>query len=148
MTNIPYHIVLADDDAGDRLLFEEALKDLKIDVDVKSLKDGVDLMEYLTKEDTPSPFLLFLDLNMPKKNGLECLKEIRAMTKLHDLPIAIYSTSSTETDIENTFLSGANIYIKKPNNFAALKEVLHKVVMAAHTYREPPFNIQNFLFRA
>jgi CheY-like chemotaxis protein len=148
MNNDPFNIVLADDDEGDRLLFIEALKDLKIKVDVNTVNDGVYLMEYLAKEDTPLPFLLFLDLNMPRKNGLQCLKEIRATEKLREVPVAIYSTSSTEADIEKTFLNGANVYIKKPNDFSSLKEVLHKVVMAAHTYREPPFNIANFLFRA
>ena len=145
--NEPFTIVLADDDEGDRFLFREALKNLKIKVAVKTLNDGVYLMEYLEKEDTPLPFLLFLDLNMPRKNGLQCLKEIRATEKLREVPVAIYSTSSTEADIEKTFMNGANVYIKKPNDFSSLKEVLHKVVMAAHTYREPPFNISNFLFR-
>ncbi len=147
MANITYNILLADDDEGDRLLFVKALKDLKINANVNTLSDGVELMEYLMKEDTVPPFLLFLDLNMPCKNGLECLKEIRAIERLHVMPVAIYSTSSTEADIEKTFLSGANVYIKKPNDFASLKEVLHKVVMTAHTFREPPFNIANFLFR-
>lgn len=147
MNNEPFNIVLADDDEGDRFVFVEALKDLKIKVAVTTVNDGVYLMEYLEKEDTPLPFLLFLDLNMPRKNGLQCLKEIRATEKLREVPVAIYSTSSTEADIEKTFMNGANIYIKKPNDFSSLKEVLHKVVMAAHTYREPPFNISNFLFR-
>jgi len=147
MNTVPFNIVLADDDEGDRLLFTEALKDLKIKVVVNTVNDGVYLMEYLAKEDTPLPFLLFLDLNMPRKNGLACLKEIRATEKLREVPVAIYSTSSTEADIENTFVNGANVYIKKPNDFSSLKEVLHKVVMAAHTYREPPFNIANFIFR-
>lgn len=147
MSNEQFNIVLADDDEGDRLLFTEALKDLKIKTVVNTVNDGVYLMEYLAKEDTALPLLLFLDLNMPRKNGLECLKEIRAIEKLRNIPVAIYSTSSTELDIERTFLNGANVYIKKPNDFASLKEVLHKVVMTAHTYREPPFNISNFLFR-
>lgn len=147
MIKEPFHIVLADDDEGDLLLFQEALKDLKIKANIKTVKDGVELMEYLSKEDTPLPFLLFLDLNMPCKDGFDCLKEIRASERLREVPVAIYSTSSTESDVEKTFLSGANVYIKKPNDFSTLKQVLHKVVMTAHTYREPPFNIANFLFR-
>ena len=133
----PYNIVLADDDEGDRLLFKEALQDLKINAKISTLNDGVELMDYLTKNDTPLPFLLFLDLNMPRKNGLECLKEIRSIEKLREVPVAIYST-----------MNGANVYIKKPNDFTALKAVLHQVVMTAHTYREPPINIENFLLRA
>lgn len=147
MIKEPFNIVLADDDEGDRLLFAEALKDLKIKTNISTVKNGVELMEYLSHEDNEPPLLLFLDLNMPCKNGLDCLKEIRASEKLREIPVAIYSTSSTEADIEKTFLNGANVYIKKPNDFSSLKEVLHKVVMAAHTYREPPFNISNFLFR-
>jgi CheY-like chemotaxis protein len=69
------------------------------------------------------PHILFLDLNMPYMSGFECLKVIRADVRFKDVSIAIYSTSSSEKDIEETFVEGANIYIKKPNDFAKLKKV-------------------------
>jgi CheY-like chemotaxis protein len=111
------------------------------------VKDGIELMDYLTKENTPLPHLLFLDLNMPRKNGLQCLKEIRSNKDLKDISIAIYSTSASEKDIDQTFLNGANVYLKKPNNFSMLKLVLEQAVVATVQYQHPPFNRANFLLR-
>ncbi len=141
------HVILADDDESDRTNFTEALEESRIKTEVYAVKDGVELMEFLTREDTPVPHILFLDLNMPMENGLTCLKEIRSIEKLKDVAVAIYSTSSYEKDIEETFHYGANVYIKKPTDFDTLKKVLHKVLSAAYVYREPPFSIENFLLK-
>ena len=141
------HVILADDDESDRTNFTEALEESRIKTEVYAVKDGVELMEFLTREDTPVPHILFLDLNMPMKNGLTCLKEIRSIEKLKDVAVAIYSTSSYEKDIEETFHYGANVYIKKPTDFDTLKKVLYKVLSAAYVYREPPFSIENFLLK-
>jgi CheY-like chemotaxis protein len=147
MNNELLRIVLADDDASDRSNFMDAFEELKIKTSVHTVRDGVELMDYLADESAPLPYLLFLDLNMPRKNGLECLKEIRSNNRFKDVIVAIYSTSSSERDIDATFASGANVYIKKPNDFASLKAVLDKVVKAAYVYREPPFNLENFIFK-
>jgi len=141
------HIILADDDESDRLRFKEALEELKIKPVVKTVKDGEELMHYLTKKENPVPSLLFLDLNMPCKNGHECLKEIRTINKLKNMIIAIFSNSSSEKDIDDTFSNGANVYIKKPADFNQLKLVLDKVLKAVNVYREPPFTIANFVFK-
>lgn len=147
MENTTLHILLADDDESDRFLFKEAFEEMKVKTVVETVNDGLQLMEYLTRENVTLPHLLFLDLNMPRKNGLECLKEIRSIEKLKDICIAIYSTSASEKDIEETFLNGANVYIQKPSDFSELKQVLHKAVMSAFVYQEPPFNKANFLMR-
>ena len=84
---------------------------------------------------------------MPKKNGMECLKEIRGNDKLNDIAIAIFSTSQSEKDIEETLINGANVYINKPNSFDALIQVLNKVVMTAYTYQNTFFNKAHFLLR-
>ncbi len=147
MDNSLLHIILADDDESDRTNFKDALEELHIKTVVYAVKDGVELMEFLAKEDAPVPHMLFLDLNMPRKNGLTCLKEIRSSEKLKDVTVVIYSTSSYEKDIEETFEYGANVYIKKPTDFDSLKKVLDKVLSAAYVYREPPFKFANFLLR-
>ncbi len=141
------NIILAEDDESDRINFRDALEGLKVKINVHTVNDGIELMEYLLKEETPLPYLLFLDLNMPRKGGIECLKEIRGSEKLQSIIVAIYSTSISEKDIEDTFVNGANVYIKKPNDFRTLKQSLAKVVAAAHVYSEPPFNVANFLFK-
>jgi CheY-like chemotaxis protein len=147
MDSNPLHIILADDDESDRTNFKDALEESRIKTLFYAVKDGVELMEHLLKEDTPIPHLLFLDLNMPRKNGLTCLKEIRSIDKLKDVAIAIYSTSDYEKDIEETFQHGGNVYIKKPTDFNLLKQVLDKVLSAAYVYKDPPFSIANFIYK-
>ena len=138
-------ILLADDDMDDRLLFEDALDEIPVKSEVKSVKDGVELMEYLRNENGQLPNLLFLDLNMPRMGGIDCLKEIRKDAKLKELCVAIYSTSSSEQDIENTFVQGANVYIKKPNDFKTLKKALKKVLELNWHYEYSGLNRENFL---
>ena len=147
MSSSTLKILLADDDEGDRLLFTDALKELKTKTIVHTVNDGVELMEYLANNNNNLPQLLFLDLNMPRKNGLECLKEIRSNRKLAEIAIAIYSTSLAEKDIEETFINGANVYINKPNSFDGIKQALNTVVLNTNVYQSPPFNIATFLLR-
>ena len=139
------HILLADDDDDDRLFFKDAIGEVKVKTVVNMVNDGVELMDYLNNADTRLPNLIFLDLNMPRKDGMECLKEIRSNHKLKDLSIAIYSTSALEKDIEETFVKGANIYIKKPNDFEELKSILDKVININWQYHTSGFNKENFL---
>ena len=147
MENPSIQILLADDDESDRFIFQEAFEELEIKTVVHLLNDGVQLMAYLNKKGAILPQLLFLDLNMPRKNGLECLKEIRSNEKFNDIFIAIYSTSATEKDIEETFSNGANVYIKKPADFTKLKQLLNKTVMNVLLYQELPFARSNFLLK-
>lgn len=141
------HIILADDDEDDRMFFTDAFEELKISTKVQTCNDGVELMNYLNKDDSVLPNVLFLDLNMPMKNGIECLHEIKADKRFDDIIIAIYSTSSSEEHIEETFICGANIYIKKPSDFSELKRVLSYVVTLNWQYHTSGLNKDNFLFR-
>ncbi len=147
MENAAIDILLADDDESDRLLFIEAFEELKIETKVQTVNDGKQLMNYLSQKEIRLPHLIFLDLNMPRKNGLECLKEIRGNEILKDISIAIYSTSASEKDIEETFLHGANVYITKPTDFNILKQLLKKAVISAHMYQHTAFNKEHFLLR-
>tara|TARA_R110002049_G_scaffold309311_1_gene521172 strand:- start:25130 stop:25576 length:447 start_codon:yes stop_codon:yes gene_type:complete len=141
------NIILADDDEDDRMFFTDAFDELKIGTQVTTFKDGVYLMDYLNTDDCKLPHVLFLDLNMPRKSGLECLNEIKSNPKFNDVAIAIYSTSASEEDIERTFVQGANIYIKKPSSFKTLKKVLSEVVTTNWQYHTNGLNKDNFLLR-
>ena len=145
MNHDALHILLADDDDDDRLFFKDAIEEVKVKTVVSMVNDGVELMNYLLKPEIHLPNLVFLDLNMPRKNGMECLKEIRSNNKLKDLTIAIYSTSAMEKDIEETFVKGANIYIKKPKDFDILKNILTKVITINWQYHTSGLNKENFL---
>lgn len=147
MENDPLFILLADDDEADRLLFTEVFSELKIKTIVVTVNNGMQLMEWFNEKHALLPHLLFLDLNMPRKNGLECLKEIRSNQKLKNISIAIYSTSNSEKDINETFRNGANIYITKPTDFNTLKQVLEKAVSTGYQYKDETMNKENFLLR-
>lgn len=143
----PLNILLADDDEADRLLFTDAFSELDIKTVINTVKNGIELMERLRNDSIKLPDLLFLDLNMPGKSGLDCLKDIRSSGKLNDIMIVIYSTSGSERDIEDTFLSGANVYITKPDNFNVLRQTLQKVVSSANLYNDKTLKRENFLLR-
>ena len=145
MTNKPLQILLADDDEDDRLFFKEALEDIKIKTVVTTVNDGIELMEYLNQLDAILPDVVFLDLNMPRKNGIQCLEEIRKNPALRELTIAIYSTSGAERDIEETFVKGANVYIKKPNDFTTLKKVVEEAMRINWQYHTSGLNKDSFI---
>ena len=142
------NIFLAEDDADDRMFFEDALNEVDIPTQLTISNNGLELMsnlDILTVH--PPPDVIFLDLNMPFKNGLECLKEMKNEEKLKDIFVAIYSTSDHENDVDETFKNGANIYITKPNDFSKLKQVLEKAVTTASQYRDSIMKRENFLLK-
>jgi len=147
MEGATLHILLADDDEADRLLFTEAFSGLTIDTIVHTVNNGLQLMKRLKMKNACLPNLVFLDLNMPGKSGLQCLKEIRSDERLKDIFVAIYSTSENEKDMEETFLNGANIYITKPADFNMLKRVLQKAVMTTYQYHDQTIKRDLFLLR-
>jgi CheY-like chemotaxis protein len=147
---MPLHslnIALADDDDDDRTLFKEAMNEIKIKTKLSLFNNGKELMDYLVLPNVILPEIVFLDLNMPIKNGMQCLCEIRNHPRLKDLLVAIYSTSSSEADIEETFVNGANIYINKPNSFSDLKQAIEKVLQLNWQYHTSTLNKDNFLLR-
>lgn len=128
MGNDVLNILLADDDADDRLFFKEAMEEINIDTMVSFVNDGSQLMYFLNQPDIRLPNIVFLDINMPVKNGMQCLKEIRNNRRFKDMLIVIYSTSGSENDMQEAFINGADAYLKKPNNFAELKSSLANVL--------------------
>lgn len=120
-------LLLADDDKDDCDLFREALDELPVTADLSTVHDGEQLMQLLSKK-TPLPQLLFLDLNMPRKNGFECLSEIKKNDALKDLPVVIFSTSYDRDIVNLLYTKGAHFYISKPNEFDKLKDVIHQAL--------------------
>lgn len=123
------NIFLADDDPDDRSFFEEALNRIRIPSVLTVAYDGVELMENLEAiVDPPLPYVIFLDLNMPRKNGFECLHEIRATPKLKDIPVVIFSTTASEDAVNQSYQDGANYYICKPRSFEGLVNIIENVL--------------------
>jgi CheY-like chemotaxis protein len=119
MRNI--HILLVEDNAGDVRLTQEALREGKILHTLYTVKDGVQAMDFLRKNppyaDAFTPDLILLDLNIPRKNGQEVLKEIKQDKALKSIPVVILTTSSSEQDVLKTYANDANCYITKPVDF-------------------------------
>lgn len=123
----PLHILLADDDPDDRFFFEKALKTISIPTNLVTVGDGIKLMDYLFENSEKLPDVLFLDLNMPRKNGNECLLEIKSNEKLKHLPVVIYSTSLSDEVADILYKNGAHYYLQK-FDFADLPDNIHEIL--------------------
>lgn len=107
------NVLLADDDKDDIFFFTRAIKQTRVANTIKFVEDGEMLIDYLNDKKDDLPEILFLDINMPRKNGLECLKEIKANTLLKKIPIVIYSTSIDENVTDVFYTKGAHYYLQK-----------------------------------
>jgi CheY-like chemotaxis protein len=131
------NVLLADDDADDRYFFNRALKSLPVLSHLTMVEDGEQLMMHLAKNTSQLPDVLFLDLNMPRKNGMECLKEITSNKLWKDLPVIICSTSMYAEMAYLLYENGAYYYIKK-GEVSTLQYALQIIltdIQAAHFYR-------------
>jgi CheY-like chemotaxis protein len=127
------HILLADDDKDDGILFQEILDEIPLSTQLTTVYNGEQLMKLLNEKE-PLPDILFLDLNMPRKNGLECLKEIRLTEKLKGLPVIIFSTSYESEIVNRLYKNGAQYYIRKPTDFTQFKKVIYQaLILTAQT---------------
>lgn len=122
--NTPINILLADDDPDDCFFFKGALEKLEMPTQLTIVNDGDQLMSYLSKNEEQLPDILFLDINMPRKNGFECLYEIKHNKKLKDLPIVMFSTTNERDAINTVFKNGVHIFITKPGDFEQLVQVI------------------------
>ena len=124
-------IVLADDDPDDRKLTQDAFCENRLANEFHTVEDGEELMDYLLRRDKytslqgdPLPGLILLDLNMPRKDGREALKEIKAHPDLRRIPIVVLTTSKAEEDILRSYDLGVNSYVTKPVTFKSLVELI------------------------
>jgi CheY-like chemotaxis protein len=140
-------VYLADDDQDDRLLFEEALMEISKNVVLTTASNGEQLMKILDSATPPLPHLIFLDLNMPLKNGFECLDEIKSDKKLKHIPVVIFSTSCQKEAVDKVYNKGADYYICKPDSFHKLKEVLNRM-FSIDLSRSPRPTREDFLIQA
>jgi chemotaxis family two-component system response regulator Rcp1 len=127
----PIEILLVEDNPGDIRLTREGLKEGRIFNNLSVVEDGVEAMAFLRREgeyaDAPHPDLILLDLNLPKKDGREVLKEIKSDPKLRRIPVVILTTSRAEEDIMGTYDQHANCYIIKPVDFDQFVNVVKSI---------------------
>lgn len=128
-------ILMADDDADDRLLAKDALTECRITNDLHFVENGEELLDYLRQtgkyasaSGNTKPGLILLDLNMPRKDGREALQEIKSDPQLRSIPVVVLTTSKADTDISRIYELGANSFITKPVSFDALVKVMGDLV--------------------
>ena len=124
-------LLLADDDPDDRMLVNDDLEEADWTVDLRDVEDGDELIDYLRRRgryanraESPRPGLILLDLKMPRRGGLQALKEIKETDLICRIPIVVLTTSSAEEDIAGAYDLGANSYIVKPSSFSALVDMM------------------------
>lgn len=124
-------ILLADDDPEDRQLVRDALAESRLRNELRTVADGVELLDYLRHQGryatpglAPRPGIILLDLIMPRKSGIEVLAEIKADPELRKIPVIVMTTSSADADIWRSYELGASSYVTKPVTFSALVEVM------------------------
>lgn len=121
-----FNILLAEDDGGDRLLFEESLSELPVFAELTTVGNGDELIDWLNSNVKNLPDVLFLDLQMPRKNGLAALAEIKQDPALQDLPVFVITTSNSEEIIKRAYKDAAHYCIQKPIRFKELKSLIYK----------------------
>lgn len=130
----PLCILLADDDPDDRMLTERALKKSRLANTLEMVEDGEELMQYLRREGAyaepgaaPRPGLILLDLNMPRKDGREALREIKSDATLRRIPVIVLTTSEAEHDIVRSYDLGVNAFVTKPVTFDGLANAIQRL---------------------
>ena len=128
MIERPMMLLLADDDHDDRTFFSDAVAELDISVNLTLVKDGLELMNLLIDDNYTIPHVIFLDINMPLKNGVECLREIKCNDKLKHIPIVMFTTAFNVELVNELYSGGVKYFIKKPNSFNQLKLVIERAI--------------------
>lgn len=139
------HLLLADDDEDDRELFQIALENLSLNVQFTTVEDGEELMRWLYQQQDKLPDLLFLDLNMPFKSGLECLIEIKQDQKLQSLPVIILSSGLNAREMEGLFTTGAQFYIQKPDSLKKLTQLIGRILSLSEEEKQSQPAKDNFI---
>lgn len=123
------HILLADDDKDDSILFQDILDELPLTTHLTTVFNGEQLMLLLNETKEQLPDVLFLDLNMPRRNGFDCLSEIKGSEKLKLLSVVIFSTSYEPEVVSRLYKNGAQYYIRKPNSYSQLRKLIHQALI-------------------
>lgn len=140
-------IILVDDDEESRTVFKNIFKQLKIGIKIQTFCNGGNLMEYLNTEEAFVPEILLMNYDISEKNGLECLAEIKADSRFDNMVVGIYSENLSESEIEEVFVSGANIFIKKREDYDAMKKALSEVITINWQYHTSGLNKDNFMMK-
>ena len=142
--------LLIDDDEVITMIHPAIIRRVDKDCHIDISKQSYEALDFLNKqlaEGNNPPDFIFLDINMPLKNGLECLQEIRNDERFKELVIVMFSNDTSQEIIENSFENGANVYLSKSHNKEVLNNAIKKIITYTHLYKTPPFHVDNFMMK-
>jgi len=125
----PKPILLVEDDSVDAMTVKRAMRDLQVSHSVIHSINGEEAIKYLTSPDMEKPFVILLDLNMPKMNGIEFLKVVKAHPELKTIPVIVLTTSKERHDVLDSFELGASGYMVKPVDYSKFVEIFSRIVI-------------------
>ncbi|PWN62158.1 response regulator [Chryseobacterium oncorhynchi] len=141
------NVIVTDNDENTLIFFKNIFKELKISIKIQCFCNGKDLMEYLNNEDAVVPEIVFMKYSIPEKNSMECMDEIKKHEKFSNMVTTVYYDQITENEIEDIFVKGTNICMKKPSDFESLKKVLTDVITINWQYHTSGLNKENFILK-
>lgn len=147
--NIPdMHVLFVDNDQDDKELFIEAFNAIDPSLKITTTNYAPDLFTKFEDLKYDLPDLIFLDMNMEQKHGLDCLDEIKTIDWLNDIPVIMYSTSVQPSQVQSTYEKGASMYVQKPSSFEEMKSTFSKILSLPTEEYFPQANRENFLMLA
>jgi len=139
-------VILVDDMSDEHLIFRKVFNSLEfLDMDLICYNSAKELEAFLNSADATTPHIVFLDMHMPVKSGMDCLKDIRSNKKFKEIVVAIYSVSSDENVISACLGAGANIFITKPRDLKVLRTTLNEVIKSCIHYHSMAFNFETYV---
>lgn len=147
MTRECLNVMLMDHDEGNHIFFKNIFQDLKIRIKTSVFFTGHDMVNYLKSEKAVIPELLFMNYDIPEKNVLNCLAEIRSCGKFSQMTVAVYSSDLSSDAEEEIFIKGANVMMTKPDNYKDLKKALTEIVTVNWQYHTSGLNKDNFIMK-
>ncbi len=148
MDIVKHNLILADDDIDDCIFFQEALEDLSLHAGIQIAHNGIELMRLLNTKLDNLPDILFLDLNMPRKTGLECLSEIKLSKNLKNIPVIVFTTSYDDKVVDLLYEKGANYFMRKPGEFSKLKQLIYKAITLISSPDKKQTDKENFVLNS
>ncbi|REC74987.1 response regulator [Chryseobacterium elymi] len=141
------NVITVDNDESNIVFFKNIFKDLKVGVKSQCFSGGNDLMAYLKNSAAIIPEIVFIKLDIPGKNCMECVKEIKIDSRFSNIVITVYGGQIPESEIEEIFINGANIFMRKPETYDGLKKSLTEVITINWQYHSSGLNKDNFIMK-